>query len=84
MDVHENRENIAVLGEQYRNLSRDFTDLSKSYRVLNDHHGVLERKFTVMETEWHTAKNLLSWVAGGSLLTLVVSLVNLLKMLNVI
>ena len=84
MDVYENRENIAILGEQYRNLSRDYTELSKSYKVLNDCHGKLERNFTKMETEWSTAKNMLNWVAGGSLLTLTVGIINLMKMFGVI
>ena len=84
MDIHENRENIAVLSEQYKNLNRNYAELSKSYRVLNDCHGILENKFTVMETEWKTAKNLLNWVAGGSLLTFCIGIINLMKMFGVI
>ena len=38
----------------------------------------------ILKTEWRTAKNLLNWVAGGSLLTFIVGVVNLLKMFNVI
>ena len=38
----------------------------------------------ILKTEWRTAKNLLNWVAGGSLLTFIVGVINLLKMFNVI
>ena len=84
MDIQENRENIATITERIKNIANDQHNLFKSYKVLNDYHNNLERKFTVMETEWRTAKSMLNWLAGGSLLTLVVSLVNLLKMFNVI
>jgi len=84
LDAHENKQNLAVLTEKISNMADDQHNLFKAYKVLNDYHNTLERKFTVMETEWRTAKNLLSWIAGGSLLTFVVSGLTFLKLINVI
>jgi len=84
LDINENQKNIAVLTEKISNIAVDQHNLFKSYKVLNDCHVNLERKFTIMETEWRTAKNMLNWIAGGSLLTFIISALSLLKMLKVI
>jgi len=38
----------------------------------------------VLKTEWNTAKKLLGWLVGGSLLTFIMGILNLLKMYGVI
>ena len=80
MDAHDNKQNLAVISEKIKNMADDQHNLFKSYKVLNDYHYTLETKFTVMETEWKTAKNLLGWIAGGSFISLVIGLVTLAKL----
>lgn len=84
MDVHENAVTIGRIDERLTDLAGNYKSLSKSYKILNDTHIVLEEKFTVMETEWKIAKTLLSWVAGGSFVSLIIGALTLAKLFNVI
>jgi len=84
LDAHENAVTIARIDERLTELVGNFKSLTKSYQVLNDSHSELEIRYTRMETEWVTAKNLLNWVIGGSALSLVIGLVTLAKLFNII
>ena len=84
MDAQENKQNLAVLSEKISNMAEDQHNLFKAYKVLNDYHNTLEKQFTVMETEWRTTKNLIGWMAGGSLISLVIGIATLAKLFNVI
>lgn len=84
MSEHENATDIAVIKERLTNIADDQKQLTKSYGVLNDHHGELDNKFTKMETEWSTTKGLIKWLAGGSAVSIIIGTVQLLKTLDII
>ena len=84
MDAHENAKDIAVISERMTNIADDQRQLAKSYKVLNDHHGELDTKFTKMETEWSTTKDLIRWLVGGSAMSLLVGIIQLLKIFEII
>ncbi len=84
MSSHENAIAIARIETTLTELVGHFKQLTKSYNVLNDSHVELELSYMRMETEWKTAKNLLGWVAGGSLVSLVIGVATLAKLFNVI
>ena len=80
MDAHENAIEIAVISERITELAGNYKALQKNYQVLNDCHTNLEHNFTVMQTAWSTTKNLITWVAGGSLISLIVGVLSLFKL----
>lgn len=84
MSEHENATDIAVIKERLTNIADDQKQLTKSYGVLNDHHGELDNKFTKMETEWSTTKGLIKWLVGGSAVSIIIGAAQLLKTLEII
>jgi len=84
MDEHENAKDIAVIKEQLKQNGEELTLLRKSYGVLNDFHGNMERQLTVIQTEWNTTKGLIKWLAGGSAVSVIVGVIQLLKMFEII
>ena len=81
---HDNAVSIARIEERITELAGNYKTISKSYKILNECHTDLELQFTIMETEWRTAKNMITWVAGGSLISLVIGVLTLAKLFNVI
>ncbi|MBU1173046.1 MAG: hypothetical protein KKD44_26080 [Proteobacteria bacterium] len=65
-------------------ISKRIDELADSYKVLNEHHQLLENGFIEMKTEWKTTKTWVKYVFGTSLLGFVLGLINVLKMFGVI
>ena len=84
MDYHENAKDIAVIKEMLKKNSEELQIIRQSYGTLNECHNVLENKFTVMTTEWRTTKDIIKWIAGGSAATLILTMVQLLRLFKVI
>ena len=59
-------------------------ELTKSYKVLNESHQTLENGFIEMRTEWNGVKTLAKYILGSSLLGFLISLLNILKLFEVI
>ena len=59
-------------------------ELTKSYKILNDSHSKLDKGFIEMRTEWKTTKTWVKYVFGTSLLGFLISLLNILKLFEVI
>jgi len=87
----ENARNIAVILEKIANLisnleehivkqGANYASLQKSYFILNESHHKLEVGFAEMRAEWRTTKAWVKWVLGGSALTFIIGVVNLVKL----
>lgn len=83
-DIHDNSKNIAVICERLTELAGNYKALQKNYQVLNDSHTDLELGFVKMQTEWETSKKLIGWLAGGSAISLVLAIIQILKIFGVI
>ena len=59
-------------------------ELAGSYRVLNENHQNLENGFIEMRTEWKGVKTLGKYIFGTSILGFLISLLNILKLFEVI
>lgn len=59
------------------------TDLAKSYRVLNEHHGTLQLEVTELRAQIKTVIAIVAWIlAPISGLTLLLRIVELLGVVN--
>jgi len=85
--TEENAKNIAVILEKVESVEDriveqggNYNSLQKSYFVLNESHYKLEIGFAEMRAEWRTTKAWVKWVLGGSALTFIIGVVNLVKL----
>ena len=86
-NTEENAKNIAVILEKVDSVEDRITEqggnynaLQKSYFVLNESHYKLEIGFAEMRAEWRTTKAWVKWLLGGSALTFLLGVVNLIKL----
>ena len=60
-----------------------FNKIETTFHGEDGRNGIVS-DIHILKTEWRTAKNMLNWVVGGSLLTFIVGVLNLMKMFGVI
>lgn len=66
---------IAVIQEKLKNIDERVTELSNSYKILNDNHHQLELDMMELDTQISTIANLVKWIISpGMIIALLIEL----------